>query len=1039
MRITDEQIKKICSPSIHTRGMEYFREGRVHLRKREDDLLSAVVDDECLYNVMIKFSDNEIKQTLCTCAYYETMGCACKHIVATLMQRQIELNEGVSFNGENDKIAKEVCSSFANKLGPKNIIYVRFHLYVTQPSLDVTNFSMALEMGSNKGEVQGIENFLEQYIMGKSFKIDRYTEYIPSVTEFASPQKEIIDILAETYENHSNKTELYSKATYQISFGTSTAVRILHLLEGVDFSLSYNGMSIPDVRIEQGDPDIIIDIDAVDGGISLCVNERGYSLSRNGEYFLYDGIIYHTSEEWRSYFMPIYRALATESRTQITFEGENRISFAAYVLPQLKDKQGVITTGIDELVVNTKPEFEIYFDMNSSSVTAVIIARYGSVAQSLPMSEDKTKSEQIVVRDVRAETEMLAFFEGFSYNNGTFTLNNSDKIYTFLNITLKELENRAKIFKSASFENIHVNESDAIGTTVSYNSKENLLETELTSTLNDEELQNILDAIRLKKSFYRLNDGRFVSLDNPKKANIFNLLNQLDFSQEEIARRKKYIPTYHAMYLDSLPYVDKTKSFDDYINEIKKITPTIPHGLSNVLRAYQKTGLKWLKQLSHLGFGGILADDMGLGKTLQVLAYVKGERPKRPVLIVAPSALIYNWHSEIIKFIPSLKTLIIDGAKEQRRDLINTVDDYEIVITSYTMLRRDITMYSKIQFSYCFIDEAQYIKNARTKNAISVKKIDAMHKFALTGTPIENSILELWSIFDFVMSGYLGTLSEFRNKYMSTNGQKADSLTLEQLRERVKPFIMRRMKADVLEELPEKIEHTMYADLTGEQKDMYIAHLSLAKKKTMSMFEDGSANSIQILSLLTRLRQICCHPSVFDENYIYGSGKLDLLIELTQNSIDGGHRLLVFSQYTSMLSLIREQFEKRGIRCFYLDGKTPSYERVEMSQRFNDGEREVFLISLKAGGTGLNLTGADTVIHYDPWWNPAAMDQASDRAYRIGQTRAVQVIKLVSRGTIEEKIIRLQESKRSLANDIIQINNDTISSLSREEIISLFE
>ena len=1039
MGITDELIKKICSQTIYKRGMEYFREGRVHLRKREDNFLSAVVDDDNLYNVMIKFNNNEICESICTCPYYETMGCACKHIAATLKQRQLEIEEGISYSSENDKIAKELCSSFAKGMQPKNVIHVKFHLNITQPTLDAASFSMSLEFGSGKGLVQGLENFLEQYINSKPFRFDRYTEYIPSVTEFVYPQKEIIDILAEAYENKNPQSETYTKASYQTSFGLSTALRIFPLLSSTEFSLVYNGMSIPDVRIEEGNPDIIVDINAVDGGISLLVNDRGYSITKNGEYFLYDGIIYHTTEEWRSYFMPIYKALATESRTQITFEGENTISFAAYVLPHLRGKQSVITTGIDELVVDTKPKFEVYFDMRTLSVSAVILVKYGSVSQSLPMRDEKYTSGQIVVRDTRAETEILAYFEGFCYDNGMFILRDSEKIYNFLNVTLEEIKKKAKVFTSKAFEDAFSNESDLISAHVSYNAKLDLLETELNSDLSDEELAGILKAVRLKEKFYRIADGRFVSLDDLEKSNVFNLLAQLDFSQDDIIVRKKYLPTYHAMYFDSLSYIQKNESFTEYIDKIKLLKPTIPRGLSKVLRSYQKTGLKWLKQLSHLGFGGILADDMGLGKTLQVLAYVKGENPQGPTLIVAPSALIYNWYNEIMKFIPTLRALIIDGSKETRRELIKTVNEYEIIITSYPMLRRDISEYSKINFSYCFIDEAQYIKNPRTKNALSVKRINAMHRFALTGTPIENSVLELWSIFDFVMPGYLGSLNEFRNKYMGNANTNGDYITLSQLRDRVKPFIMRRMKKEVLEELPEKLEYTMYADMQKEQKEMYLAYLSLAKDKTVSMFEGGNANNIQILSLLTRLRQICCHPAIFDENYILGSGKLDLLMELSENCIESGHRILIFSQYTSMLTIIRDGFEKRGIRCFYLDGKTPSYERLEMSERFNNGERDVFLISLKAGGTGLNLTGADTVIHYDPWWNPATMDQASDRAYRIGQTKEVQVIKLVCKGTIEEKILHLQESKRTLANDIIQINNDTLSSLSREEILSLFE
>lgn len=1039
MKITDALIKKSCSPTIYRRGMEYFREGRVHLRRREKNYLSAVVDGEHIYNVTVKFNNDEIEECLCTCPYFETMGCVCKHIAATMKQRQTELDEGENYTNENDKIARSLCESFASKATPKNIIHVKFHLYINQPTLDTTYFSMALEMGNGKGVMQGVENFLEQYLNKKSFAIDRHTEYIPGVTEFMSPQKEIIDILAETYENHSPDEGFYTKAAYQTSFGQMSASRILSLLANADFSLTYNGLLINDARISEGDPDIIIDINAVESGICLSVNERGYALIRDGSFFLYDGIIYHTSEEWRSYFMPIYNALATESRTQITFEGANTLAFATHALPMLRHRHGVVTDGIDHLVVDEKPVFEIYFDSRGASITAAIIARYGGVAQRLPVSEESNSTNKIIVRDIVEETNILSYFEGFRFENGLFVLGDNKKIYEFLTQTLPDLQKKATIVSSVLFEKIQPANISPISASVSYNSELDLLETDFETELSDDEIIGILSAIRLKESFYRMKDGSFIPLDRLGKKNVFSLLERLDFTEDELIEGKKLLPTYNALYLDSVRYIEKNQTFTDYIDTIRSMKANIPDELSDVLRLYQKNGLTWLKQLSSLGFGGILADDMGLGKTLQVLAYILGEKPAEPVLIVTPSALTYNWYSEIMRFTPSLRTLIIDGSKEHRTKLIESVGEYDVIITSYPLLRRDTARYAKLEFSYCFIDEAQYIKNPKTKNALSVKKINATHKFALTGTPIENSLTELWSIFDFVMNGYLGKLSDFRTRYMSPSSDGENEFLLEDLKTRVKPFILRRMKNEVLAELPEKIEHTYYADLTSEQRNIYSAYLALAKRRTLALEDLNGQNRIQILSLLTRLRQICCHPALFDENYASGSGKLELLCELTEAGVSSGHRLLIFSQYTSMLSIIRESLDKKKIKCFYLDGKTASYERLEMADRFNSGERDVFLISLKAGGTGLNLTGADTVIHYDPWWNPAAMDQASDRAYRIGQTKAVQVMKLVSKGTIEEKIIKLQEAKRSLANDIVQINHDTLSSLSREEILSLFE
>ena len=323
-------------------------------------------------------------------------------------------------------------------------------------------------------------------------------------------------------------------------------------------------------------------------------------------------------------------------------------------------------------------------------------------------------------------------------------------------------------------------------------------------------------------------------------------------------------------------------------------------------------------------------------------------------------------------------------------------------------------------------------------NAIAAKKLRSDRRFALTGTPIENTVSELWSIFDFVMPGYLSTHQSFLEKYERPLLRDGGSPAGEDLKNRVHPFILRRMKADVLSELPEKIENNVYAPLEPEQQKMYSAYLAAARKEA-DAYLSGGENTIRILSLLLRLRQICCHPKLIDEDYQQGSGKLLLLEELLSSAKDAGHRVLVFSQFTSMLAIIGEQLRQSGISYFYLDGATPSAQRLELADRFNGGEGDVFLISLKAGGTGLNLTGADMVIHYDPWWNPAVTDQASDRAHRIGQTKAVQIIKLATKGTIEEQILKLSEKKRNLADRIIEENTSLISALSREELRKLFE
>lgn len=1034
MKITEAMIKKSCSATIYKRGLEYFKEGRVHLRKREENLITAVVDGEELYNVQVKLTEDAVDDCFCTCPYFETMNSVCKHIVATLKQRQKELEEGADYIDENDKIAKTLCVDFASNQYVKEHIYARFTMHISRLIPDGAAYGMSIEIGGNK--LHGIENFLDSYMKRAEFKFDRYSSYNPRLTEFPEYQDEIIKILAETYENRIADAQMYMKAAYQTSFGSMAAKRIFPLLEKVDFNIVFDGMNMGNVRISEDNPDILIDVDAAAGEIDMSVSDRGFALTRDGEWFLYENTIYHTNAEWRGYFMPIYNALATEGRTQISFKGDNTILFATHVLPAIKNRHGVITRGIDDVVVDAKPLFDIYFDASRGGITAVVRVNYGSITMRLPASNNN--SGKIVVRDTEKENEILAYFSHFTENDGVFSVYSDREIYLFLSDSLPELREKATLYSSDRFAGLKITNSIDIRASVRYNGNVDLLEADFETDLSYEQINGILNAVKLKKRFYRLSNGSFIDIEHSNQKDIFNLLDQLDFSYEDLKNGGKTISKYHALYLNSVNTVQKDESFEKYINDIRNQEAKIPEGLKNVLRGYQHDGILWLTQLSCLGFGGILADDMGLGKTLQVIAYIHGIRPQKPVLIVAPSALTYNWQNEINKFIPEAETIIIDGSKTMREELIKTVDEYEFVITSYPILRRDIALYQEIEFSYCFIDEAQHIKNPKTMNARSVKKINAEYRFALTGTPVENSLMELWSIFDFIMPGYLYNPHEFRSRYETPLVKDGDSITADSFRMRIKPFMLRRMKSDVLNELPEKIENTMYAELTPEQEKMYMAYLSLAKDKTVRLLGEGGQGKMQILTLLMRLRQICCHPTLFDENYDRDSGKLNLLMELVTSAVSSGHRILIFSQFTSMLEIIRKKMKEADVPSFYLDGQTPSYERTELSKRFNSGEGTVFLISLKAGGVGLNLTGADMVIHYDPWWNPAVMDQASDRAYRIGQTKAVQIIRLAAKGTIEEKILKLQENKKNLADDIVRVNKDTFKNLSNEEILSLF-
>lgn len=439
------------------------------------------------------------------------------------------------------------------------------------------------------------------------------------------------------------------------------------------------------------------------------------------------------------------------------------------------------------------------------------------------------------------------------------------------------------------------------------------------------------------------------------------------------------------------------------------------------LRDYQETGVKWLSMLDKYGFGGILADDMGLGKTLQTISFLSSRiDDSKKVLILAPSSLIYNWSDEFAKFAPHLDVAVVYGLKNVRDELI--AEKHQITITSYASFRQDVEEYRDNHFQYLILDEAQVMKNDQTKIAQYLRDFEVEHTYALSGTPIENNLGELWSIFQIVMPGLLPSKKEFLK------------LPAEKVARYIKPFVMRRKKEDVLQELPDLIEVAYRNELADSQKTIYLALLKQMQDRIIHATEDEiNRSKIEILSGLMRLRQICDTPKLFMEDYDGESGKLDSLRDLLEQIQDGNRRVLIFSQFRGMLDIIESELDKMGMESFKITGSTPAKERQDMTTAFNDGQRSAFLISLKAGGVGLNLTGADTVILVDLWWNPAVEAQAIGRAHRIGQERNVEVYRMITRGTIEEKIQELQESKRNLVSTILD-GAEAKSSLSVEEI-----
>jgi SNF2 family DNA or RNA helicase len=435
------------------------------------------------------------------------------------------------------------------------------------------------------------------------------------------------------------------------------------------------------------------------------------------------------------------------------------------------------------------------------------------------------------------------------------------------------------------------------------------------------------------------------------------------------------------------------------------------------------------------GFGGILADEMGLGKTLQVLAHLSVLQRTAPALIVCPTSLVYNWEAEAKKFTPNLRVLTLHG--QRRHEKFSKIPHHDVIITSYALIRRDAENYRGIEFDTVVLDEAQHIKNRQTQNAQAVKAVRARHRLVLTGTPLENSVLDLWSIFDFLMPGYLGTAQDFRERYETAIVRDRNTEAQSRLARRLRPFMLRRLKRDVAADLPEKIEQVSYCELAEEQCALYQQILEAGRREMLEA-DDQPQNRMVVLTALLRLRQICCDPRLLNlgPNSPAGSAKTELFLELLEEALDGGHRVLVFSQFTTMLGLLKDELSAQEIPFCYLDGSTK--DRAQVVEKFqNDPAIPVFLISLKAGGVGLNLTAADTVVHFDPWWNPAVEAQATDRAHRIGQKNVVTSYKLITRGTVEEKILNLQNRKRALTASMLGDEEQFVQSLSWEEIQDL--
>ena len=673
------------------------------------------------------------------------------------------------------------------------------------------------------------------------------------------------------------------------------------------------------------------------------------------------------------------------------------------------------------------------------------------------LSYEATEKLEHIARDTVRESRMNSILKAYNFrtHNGKIYLKDEEDIYNFLKTGLNDLMDLGEVHVTDKLKGMNIVKSPvgAIGLRI----QNNMLHVALDQVnMPIEEVQSILEAYKMKSKYYRLRSGSFIDMGDRSIGDFANIIEGLGMKATDLIDGEATLPKYRALYLDQILKqsedieVERDKYFKQIIRDVKSVEDADYEVAKTVranLRSYQKTGYRWLRTMANYGFGGILADDMGLGKTLQVVTLIASEKAEavetvemKPSLVVCPTSLTLNWESEIAKFAPDLKTLVLMGSVDERKALMDEAMNYDVVITSYELLKRDIENYDELEFRFCIADEAQYIKNANTLNAKALKMIKSEVQFALTGTPIENSLAELWSIFDFIMPGYLFTYTHFKRDFETPIVKSQDEVTTARLKKMIAPFIMRRLKKDVLKELPDKTETVIYNTMEDMQRKLYTAHLAEAKQEIEQELKTRGAgrSHIKMLALLTRLRQLCCHPALYLQDYNEGSGKLAQCMELVRDSVEAGHKILIFSQFTSMLDLIGKSLSQEGMDYFMLTGATKAEERIRLVNEFNNSEIPIFLISLKAGGTGLNLTGADVVIHYDPWWNLSSQNQATDRAYRIGQKNNVQVFQMITKDSIEEKIKELQDKKIGLTESVLQEGEAFISQMSEEEIKELF-
>ena len=1022
-----EIVRNAIDGLTYSKAYDLFSRKKVslswHRNELEQDVYEGIVTGKSNKSYPVSATidkDGKVVEAACKCDYYLTYPGYCKHILALLLQ----INELT--NKKSTDVLTSLLQYYKKSVTLNVSLTPVFYSYKYE-----TGIEFKIGKDNKKYFVKNIPELYDNIANNYYFKYGKELGFMHTMSAFDGQSRTILEDLSDYLTFYTPNTKGYFDGKRKCQIPKIVFKKILDMFIDQPIEFVFNEAHF-ELIYSSGTPNIELEYK----NHTLSIKDRDkiklFSIGRN-HFVMQEGKLYCIDSSVPADLIPLINTLYIK---EIEFNTKLYNEFFTYIYPKVKDLVTIHNLEAFEKHNNCSIlETNCYLDLNEGELTLKYEFMYEG------KSRDEAIDSGIYPNTAMEEnfTEQLQYFNFVkTTNKNEYVIESIDDALSFILSDLESLKELATVFISDSIKKLKPIKSG--GTPIGIRYSNNWLELVFNDDFcNIEELQEVLDSIKKKRKYHLLKDGTILNIQEKFFQDMEELVDSVGLSNKKIEKTMQ-IPVFKILQLEKfVDYKDIPKEAVKFLHDIrnfKTINYPIDKDLSKILRDYQKEGDRWLFNLAYYRLSGILADDMGLGKSLEIITLLKSCRTKNPNIIVAPASLTYNWFNEFKKWTPNMEVMLVSGNGQTREKLISQIKPGQTVITSYDYLKRDLELYKKMAFHFVIIDEAQAIKNHQTKNAEAVKELKSVSRFAITGTPIENSLADLWSIFDFCLPGYLKSYESFRSEYEVEIVRNHNSDALAKLNHQIAPFILRRTKAEVLRELPEKTEQVIYAPMSEEQEKIYNATLMKARDRIL---QTGVENKMYIFSMLTRLRQICCHPSLYVENYEGDSAKHNLVNDIIYDAIASNHRMLIFSQFTSMLDILDASLTEKGIRHFKLTGNTPSEERFRLVDEFNNNEDiKVFLISLKAGGTGLNLVGADTVIHYDPWWNFSAENQASDRVHRIGQKNNVQIIKMITKDSIEEKILELQNKKKDLLNKVVSDDGNILNKLTNEELLSLF-